>query len=318
MNILVLSAGRRVELIQEFRAEIQTVGVGGEVIASDLDPYLSAACQIADRALASPKATSESFVSWLVEICQRFRIKLIIPTADHDLIPLTRASERLAHIGVGSVVSKWEFVRLCRDKRLTSKIFETYGLGYPRLMDKNDLQFPVFCKPFDGSSSVGAEALLSKGELKESHLWNERNIFQEYVDSSYCEFTCDLYFDRNSQLKCIVPRERLAVRAGEVSKGMTRRNFVYDYLLARLEKMDGVMGPLTMQVFGNYDSGDIQVIEINPRFGGGYPLTSASGVSYVNWLLREWVLGEEITFFDSWQSDLLMLRYDAKVLINVS
>ena len=123
---------------------------------------------------------------------------------------------------VGSVVSSLGFVSLCRDKRLTSKIYDDYGLDYPLIMDKHDLQFPLFCKPFDGSSSIGAEVLLSEMELRDSHLSNERNIFQEYLDSTYSEFTCDLYFDRNSRLRCLVPRERLEVRGGEVSKGVTR------------------------------------------------------------------------------------------------
>ena len=64
----------------------------GEVIAVDCNPELSVACQVADRALVSPVVTSDSFVDWLVETCQRFDVALVVPTADHDLIPLAQAS----------------------------------------------------------------------------------------------------------------------------------------------------------------------------------------------------------------------------------
>ena len=170
INILFLSAGRRVELINEFRAEMRDLDVAGEIIAADCNPGLSAACQIADRALVSPVAASDSFEDWLVETCQRFDVALVVPTADHDLIPLAQVSGQLEQMKVGSVVSSLEFVSLCRDKRMTSKIYDDYGLDYPRIMDKSDLQFPLFCKPFDGSSSIGVEVLLSKTDLRDSHL----------------------------------------------------------------------------------------------------------------------------------------------------
>jgi carbamoyl-phosphate synthase large subunit len=57
-------------------------------------------------------------------------------------------------------------------------------------------------------------------------------------------------------------------------------------------------------------------LEINPRFGGGYPLTGAAGADYCAWLIAEYLLNKEIGFFDDWEADLLMLRYDAKVILH--
>ena len=60
----------------------------------------------------------------------------------------------------------------------------------------------------------------------------------------------------------------------------------------------------------------MKFIEINPRFSGGFPLTSASGADFPSWLIDEHFLDKEIPFFDSWEPNLLMLRYDSKVLKN--
>jgi carbamoyl-phosphate synthase large subunit len=56
-------------------------------------------------------------------------------------------------------------------------------------------------------------------------------------------------------------------------------------------------------------------LEINPRFGGGYPLSYAAGAKYPGWLIDEYLLNKEVPFFDGWESDLLMLRYDSQVLV---
>ena len=156
----------------------------------------------------------------------------------------------------------------------------------------------------------------SPADLTPDLLEDPKNIFMEYVGKDFREFTCDAYFDRNSLLKCLVPRERLEVRAGEVSKGVTRKNFVYEYLVQRLKKLPGAVGCVTLQVFGNPQNNEIKGLEVNPRFGGGYPLTSAAGCSFVELLIREYFLNEKIPFCDSWDDGLIMLRYDAKVIFN--
>ena len=114
----------------------------------------------------------------------------------------------------------------------------------------------------------------------------------------------------------MVPRERIEVRAGEVSKGVTRKYEVYNYLLPACKRLEGGRGCLTIQVFADLDRNSFYGLEINPRFGGGYPLSYSAGANYPRWLISEYLLGDEIEFYDQWESDLLMLRYDAKTLVH--
>lgn len=79
------------------------------------------------------------------------------------------------------------------------------------------------------------------------------------------------------------PRERIEVRSGEISKSATRRNFVYDHLLAGLPGLAGARGCITLQRFANEATGRFAGIEINPRFGGGFPFSYSAGANYPGW-----------------------------------
>ena len=136
------------------------------------------------------------------------------------------------------------------------------------------------------------------------------------IDDGFDEYTVDAYFDRTGVLRCFVPRQRLETRAGEVSKGVTRKNHVYEYLHAKLPALKGARGCITLQLLSNAKSGRFAALEINPRFGGGYPLSYSAGAQYPGWLIDEYLLERDVEFLDSWESDLMMLRYDAKVLVH--
>ena len=315
-NILLLSAGRRVELLKAFKREVQARGLTSAVFATDLKPNNSAACQLADQFFTMPRVTDDGYMDELLELCIREGVSLIIPTIDTELLGLAKARARFAELGIHVVISDADLVDVCRDKRLTAKLFDTLDVATPQLMDVNQLTFPCFAKPYDGSRSIGAAKLMAASDLTSSMREDPKLMFMEYIDRAYDEYTVDAYFDRLGQLKCLVPRHRLEVRDGEISKGVTRKNYVYNYLLNRLTKVSGARGCLTVQLFAHPQTLRYAALEINPRFGGGYPLSYASGANYPGWLIDEYILGRDISFFDGWETNLLMLRYDAQVLIH--
>ena len=141
----------------------------------------------------------------------------------------------------------------------------------------------------------------------------------EYLDQNiYEEYTIDLYYDKSSTLKCIIPRKRIEVRAGEVVKAVTKKNNIVPFLRQRLGNMLGARGCLTLQLFVNEASNEYYGIEINPRFGGGFPLSYHAGANFPNWIIREYFLGEEIPYFKKWENNLLMLRFDQEVIVHES
>lgn len=314
-NLLICSAGRRVELVQAFKQSLMMLFPYSHVFCSDMNPELSPASQIADGYFKVPRVTDADYIEKLLSLCIEKQIGLIVPTIDTELLLLSKNKHKFASKGIKVVISDEGLIADCRDKRLTAKLFDQLHIEQPEIFDKFKLTFPCFCKPYDGSCSVGAFALQSKLDVTQDILDNPKNMFMELVPKSYSEYTIDGYYTKDGLLKCLVPRKRLEVRGGEVSKGVTRRNFVYDYLLSKVNFLEGARGCITFQLFVNEESESIKGLEINPRFGGGYPLAHDSGAYFTDWLIKEYLNNETIEFYDSWEQNLVMLRYDAKVLV---
>ncbi len=315
-NVLITSAGRRVELVQAFQQEARRMPGAIKIIAADRNPELSSACHIADESFALPAMTDLGYADALLSECLSRGINLVIPQIDTGLAMLADNRSRFAEQGIHLAVSCSALIAECRDKRRTGELFARYGITYPEIYQPSSLTFPCFAKPYDGSSSIGVKALYSADELTEEMLNDESLMFMQLIDKNYCEYTVDAYYDRGGVLRCMVPRKRIETRAGEVSKGLTKKNFVYDVLSEKLARIEGARGCLTIQVFVNEIEQRIVGLEINPRFGGGYPLTYAAGANFPGWLLQEYLFDNDVQWQDEWQSNLLMLRYDAKVLVH--
>ena len=79
-----------------------------------------------------------------------------------------------------------------------------------------------------------------------------------------------------------------------------------------------VQGCLTAQLFKHITTDRILGIEINPRFGGGYPLSYYAGANYPKWIIQEYLLNQSIIPNDDWKNNLLMLCYDKEVIVKNS
>ncbi|MGL2995207.1 ATP-grasp domain-containing protein [Flavobacterium sp. TSSA_36] len=316
MNILITSAGQRVSLVRAFQNEIKKIDKDAKVYTVDFNPILAPACHISDGFDAIVKVTSQDYISKLLEICINRKIKLIIPTIDTELLTLSQNKDLFIQNGIIPIVSNFEFIQKCRDKRISNQFFIDNGIDIPKIIDKHASTFPLFIKPYDGSLSKDIFVIREKSELTAYHLTNSKLMFMEYIDpSQHDEYTVDTYYDKEGFLKCVVPRKRIFVRSGEVNKAVTHKNEIISFVKERLNSIHGAVGCLTMQFFFNSLTKRIVGIEINPRFGGGYPLSYLAGANFPKWLIQEYLFNKEIPFFEDWEANLLMLRYDDEVLI---
>lgn len=317
MNILITSAGRRVTLVSSFQAEARNIEPKSKIFAVDLEPEISAACRISDQAFKAPEVTEKSYIPMLIDLCVTNEIDMLIPTIDPELPMLAKHRQELRQEGINVVVSDLELVESCQDKRKTIDFFQSMGIQTPQLIDKHHPIYPMYAKPFDGSSSKHNYIIKDASALRDYHLNNEKLMFFEYLDhETHDEYTLDLYYDQHSELKCVVPRKRIEVREGEVNKGLTENNVLVPFVKKKLARIDGARGCLTLQLFLNRNTGSIHGIELNPRFGGGYPLSYLAGANFPRWLIKEYLFGESPEFYDDWEENLLMLRYDKEVLVH--
>lgn len=319
MNILITSAGRRVSLVRSFQKELKSINPNGKVFATDSNPILSAACQVADDYFQSPRLDDPTYIDSLANFCKIHNISLVIPTIDTELLDLAKNKERFEKLGINVVISSIELVEKCRDKRMIHDFFKEHHINVAKEYPKVDYKLPLFIKPFDGSRSVDTFVINTEDELTDYHIENEKLMFLEYLDQEeHDEYTCDLYYGKDHNLKCVVPRKRIEVRDGEVYKALTNNNEIVPYIKKNLNHINGGVGCLTAQFFMHKtDKSKIYGIEINPRFGGGYPLSYLAGANFSKWIINEYMLGKSIEDqFDVWESDLLMIRYDDEILVH--
>lgn len=315
-NILITSAGKRVELVKEFKETVNQMNLNCRVYTTELNPQLAPAAFVSDGCKQVPRVTAEGYVDILFEICREWNVGLVVPTIDTELKVLAENKEKFATIGCQLLVSSLDFVSICRDKRLIERFFVNHQIRVPEKRDKNKPVFPMFAKPYDGSLSIDTFILRSSEDLSPCVMEHPKLMFMEYIDKKvYREYTVDMYYGRDNTVKGIVPRERIEIRAGEINKGITRKNDVVSFLRERLEYLPGVIGCVCLQLFYHPETHDIVGIEINPRFGGGYPLSYAAGANFPEKAIREYLLGEEIDYNEDWKDKTLMLRYDAAVIV---
>jgi len=317
LNILFTCAGRRVALLRAFRSAMSKLGIDGKMIAADVTSA-SPAFHKADVGLLVPSVRKADYVESLYDHVRTHGVGLLVPLTDLDLPVLAQHREEFAKAGCTVMVGSPEAIDICRDKVRTSQIVGEAGLAQIRTLPLRDFLstpfYPCFVKPTNGSASVGTRKIESEKEL-----WTHVGAFgadlivQEYVPGQ--EFTIDVYRSRDGQVRCLVPRQRLSVRSGEVVKGLTVRDqSLIDAAAALAGALGDLWGVFCCQCRRSSNDAP-RFFEINPRFGGGAPLSIAAGCDLPLYLLQE-VLGMPVTAsLGEFADGLLMLRYEEAVFV---
>jgi len=317
-NILFTSAGRRVALIRLFRQALDALKLPGKLVAADARG--TAPARFVSNAFEEvPAVGSPGYVDRLRDICRKHRIRLVVPLIDPELQLLARHREHFLAEGITPLISSSEVTQLCFDKRLTHNFFRKAGVATPAILDPRAVlsepkgNYPFFLKPACGSSSDGATRIDNPRQLEFFLESIPAPVLQEFVAGQ--EYTLDILADFEGRVRCVVPRLRMETRTGEISKGMTVKNrALIDAGKRVVEALPGAMGCITVQCFLT-PQGEIQFIEINPRFGGGFPLSAQAGADFPRWII-ELMLGRNPQIaLDGWTDGLLMLRYDEAVFV---
>lgn len=314
MNILITSAGRRVALLDFFKQEIKKYSSEAKVFACDMNPQLSSACFHADEFFAVPRLSADNYIEKLLNKCLENDIRLVIPTIDTELPILTENRTTFFEKGINVIVSDSNVIEIGSNKCVTNDFFIMHGINCAKIYNKENLEYPFFVKPVNGSSSKDIFLIKNDDDFFPRILKDSSLLCFEYLDhNEFSEYTVDCYYNRNGNLRCAVPRLRIETRGGEVSKGITSKNSLVEFVFERLGFIEGARGVLTWQFFVGKNNLDVFGIELNPRFGGGFPLSYKSGANYPDWLIKEYFLSEEIPVFSGWQDNMVMLRYDEEV-----
>lgn len=322
MNLLFTCAGRRTYLLKYFK---ENLTAEDKIIATDMQ--LSApALQAADIKIQVPAVYDPNYIDITLDICKSYNINVLLSLNDLELPILAENKYRFEELGVKVIVSSPDVIDICFDKYKTVKWVESLGLKAPktyvRLEDakkaiaSREVSFPLFMKPRWGSGSIGLETItdmeeldiyynllskkIKKSILATASIGNEYIMIQEKLPGN--EFGLDIMNDLYGNNVGVSVKQKLAMRAGETDKAITRD-------LPEVREMGRTIGAALKHI-GNLDvdimqraNGDYCVLELNPRFGGGYPFSHEAGVNMPKAII-EWVRGEIVN------PDILIPKYN--------
>jgi len=320
-NILFTCIGRRVSLMKSFRRAAKQLKINVSLLGTDTT-VLSSALQLCDKKFVVKPTTHPGYVKQLLNIVRANSVKLLVPTVDLDLKILAQNKSRFAELGCSVLISSVQVVDICQDKRKFYRFLVNNGFDAPRTvtvrtaLSTGKLNKPWFLKPWDGYASRGNVVVNCRKELLFFSKRISNCIVQEFIKGA--EHTCDVYVDFGMKVRCVIPRKRIEVRAGEVSKGKTVKQLsIMSEAAGLVEALGAGPGVITVQLFLTED-GKIKFIEVNPRFGGGVPLSIKAGANFPKWILQE-LLGKRTSIkFDGFKNNLIMLRYDDEIWLEGS
>jgi carbamoyl-phosphate synthase large subunit len=306
MKLLLTAIGKRIQLIKYLKKDFKIIGVD----CSNLTP----ASYFVDEFYKVPKYHEGKYVDILLDICKTEKVDILIPLFENEFIILDKNRHKFKEVGTFLMLSDKSVLDICEDKWKTYQFFIENNISTPKsYLNTHDCtdNLPLFIKPRQG---MGSKHSYKVNNIKELDFYFElidNPIIQQYVKGT--EFTIDCICDLEGNVVSAVPRERIEVRSGEVSKSRTALDFdIIEAVIDLCSKLKAI-GPITIQCMKQND-GNIKFIEINPRFGGGVPLSFEAGVDYGQ-ILKDIARGNDVKPIIGDFKELTMLRYDEAVFI---
>lgn len=313
-RILFTGVGRRVELMQAFRQAANHLNVILKLYGADM-AGTAPALAFCDYTRKVCGMRDVDYIPQLLQICELDHIDLLIPTIDTDLLVLSQNAAKFDEIGIKVLIGKPDKIEICRDKNYTTDFFESCGLKAPWTVNDYQLYhgpYPCFIKPKDGSSSINAFKVENKSELKVYAGQVGDYIVQPFIERT--EYTVDIFCDYEGNPVFITPRIRVAVRAEEVFKTEIAMDEKIIEECRKLISGFQPCGPMTVQLIRQNTTGDDYYIEINPRFGGGAPLSMKAGARSAETILKM-LSSEKIGYSDGIDDGAVYSRFDQSVCI---
>lgn len=305
--VLMLGGARRVSVAELLRDSGRRLGYEIEIVSYELMRQVPIA--VVGHVEVGLRWDDPAVVDDIVRVAREFEARIILPFVDGAIEIASRCREKLPDVFIP--VSDAEVCRRMFDKTEAAKAFKDAGLPIPKTYSVINAEMPVIAKPRHGSASRGIKIFYNIDDLM--HLDNLSGyLLQEYIE--HCEeYTVDCYVSRHGEILVTVPRRRLEVMGGEVTRTETVR-------IERLMQMSrdainafNLRGPLTLQYLHDLDTDRYLLMEINPRLGGGVVCSIFSGAPIPDYLLKE-ALGVPVHPTSDWSDHTLMARYQKEAI----
>jgi carbamoyl-phosphate synthase large subunit len=271
--VLFTCAGQRVDIVSAFGR------AGATTIAADLDPLAPALYHADEKALV-PRVDDPAYVAALAALVAEHDVRLVVPLTDLDQEIVSAARDELAPALV--LAPSPAVCRTMGDKYLAHLFFEEHGIPSPRTWlpadVPGDARYPLLVKVREGFGSRH----IYRSDDAEQLAFHLRSTPVDSMVQERClgeEFSIDVFCDLDSRCLNAIPRSMIQSKGGESIKGRSLRDAELIAHGARVAETIGIVGPANVQCFREPD-GSLPVTDVNPRFGGAFPLPLAAGSRY--------------------------------------
>lgn len=320
MNYLMLSVGRRGELMKNFR---ESIAQESRIIATDNSPY-APALYFADKQYIVPRIDTLEYMDVIFEICREEKINVVTTFIDSEIMLLAENREHFSEIGVEVLAPYMDTAKLCFDKYEMFKYLRACGVRtvmtwgtfeeVKAAIDAEVVTLPVFVKPRTGSGSVSARKVQDLKTLNAAFEQDSSLIAQELMTGDGCfDLNADVYVDTISHKPvAIFSKRKISTTIGGANKTISFKDQkLFDFATEALSHFK-FNGPIDADFF--YKNGEYYLSEVNPRFGGAYLHAYGAGVDFINLIERN-LHGEENEIqIGNYEEGVVMMMYDGVVI----
>ena len=320
MNYLMLSVGRRGELMKDFRASMEG---GSRLIATDNSPY-APALYFADKRYIVPRIDAPEYMNEILDICKVEKINAVTTFIDPEIMLLAENRERFAEIGVEVLAPYTETAKLCFDKYEMFKYLRSCGIRtaatwgtfdeVKAALDVGEVELPIFVKPRTGSGSIGARKVLDLETLHAAFEQNPSLIAQELMEGEDCfDLDADVYVDTISHKPvAIFSKRKISTTIGGANKTISFKDpKLFDFVREFLINFK-FNGPIDVDFF--YKNEEYYLSEVNPRFGGAYLHAYGAGVDFIKFIDKNLRGEENEEQIGNYEEGVVMMMYDSVVI----
>jgi len=319
MNILITSAGTRGYLIKYFKKALKEKG---KIFAADCSKYAPALYN-ADNYFIVPAVADKNYISELFKICLKNKVKGVISLNDIELPVLAQYKSKFMEKGIKLVVSDPETIDVCYDKYKTFKFLKENKFPFAKTfislnevlmeIESKAIKFPLLIKPRKGSASIRIKKVFNIAELQDK-FEEKKFIIQEFLQGD--DYGVDVFCNSDLVPISVFAKRKMRIVAGEADKEVT----VYDDKM--IDYIKNIIGKLKI-----YGPSDIDLIkrgneyfisDINPRFGGGYPIAHAVGADFPKKIVGLIKGKAPEADFRRYPDNIVMMKQDEIVIKNFS
>lgn len=296
MNILLSAVGRRAYLVEYFKQVVHPLG--GKVYATNTHPDATGYL-VADEAKIVPPSADHSYCEVMLDLCRKWQIRLLFSLHDWDAPVISRVRQRFLEVGTIPVMGSAELLATCLDKYATVKALEAIGIQCPKTVLSieealDQLIFPMIVKPRWGQGSLGLFKVHDREELTAAYRLSSLQakrfsgicpeidatkpqiIIQECLSGP--EYGCDIVNNLNGIYQRSFVKCKMAMRSGETDVAESVFFPEIESAAAKIGAWSNHLGCMDSDWMLNAE-GKPYLIELNPRFGGGYPFTHRAGAN---------------------------------------